>query len=351
MPTSVTRSASKSPASATPGSPAAASEKSLIDSFNRRIDYLRVSITDRCDLRCTYCLPEDFKGFEEPANWLTHPEMARLIGLFVDFGVRKIRLTGGEPLTRRGVADLAARVAALPGVTDLAMSTNGTRLVRHAADLKNAGVRRLNVSLDSLDAEKFKEITRRDALQDVLDGLDEAHKVGFDSIKINCVVHSGTPEDEVGRLLDFTLAKGFILRLIETMPLGATGQQFKHVNLNEMGARLAERYGLVSTVEHRGPGPARYWATHDNIPALGLITPMSQHFCASCNRVRLSVDGTLYLCLGQEDKVPLGAALREGASDDELRELILAGIAAKPERHEFTTAPRRIIRVMAQTGG
>jgi len=324
---------------------------SLIDSFNRRIDYLRVSVTDRCDLRCQYCMPEDFKGFEEPANWLSHAEMARLIGLFVGFGVRKVRLTGGEPLTRRGVSELAARVSALPGVADLAISTNGTRLARHAEELKQAGVRRLNVSLDTLDRATFQEITRRDRLQDVLDGLDAAHSVGFESIKINCVVHSGTDEKEIARLLDYTMSKGFILRLIETMPMGASGRQYKYVNLNEVGGRLAERFGLVSTVEHRGPGPARYWATADNIPALGLITPMSQHFCASCNRVRLSVDGTLYLCLGQENQVPLGSAMREGATDDELRKLILQGIAAKPERHEFTTAPERIIRVMAKTGG
>ena len=350
MSTLVPHSNSQSPSSDLSGSTATQS-KALIDSFNRRIDYLRVSITDRCDLRCQYCLPEDFKGFEEPANWLTHAEMARLIGLFVDFGVKKIRLTGGEPLTRRGVSELAARVSAMPGVTDLAISTNGTRLARHAAELRQAGVRRLNVSLDTLDPATFKEITRRDCLQDVLDGLDAAHQVGFDSIKINCVVHSKTDEEDVARLLDFTMQKGFILRLIETMPMGASGRQYQHVNLNEMGARLGERYGLVSTVEHRGPGPARYWATHDNIPALGLITPMSQHFCETCNRVRLSVDGTLYLCLGQENQVPLGTALRDGASDAQLRELILAGIAAKPERHEFTTAPERIIRVMAKTGG
>jgi cyclic pyranopterin phosphate synthase len=336
---------------ATISSPPAQQAGGLVDPYKRRIDYLRVSVTDRCDLRCQYCLPEDFKGFEEPANWLTHAEMARLIGLFVGLGVRKVRLTGGEPLTRRNVSELAARVAALPGVTDLAISTNGTRLARHAAELRQAGVRRLNVSLDTLDAATFKEITRRDCLDDVLHGLDVAHEVGFDSIKINCVVHSATHEDDVARLLDYTMSRGFILRLIETMPMGASGRQFKHVNLNEMGARLAARYGLVPTVEHRGPGPARYWVTHDNVPALGLITPMSQHFCETCNRVRLSVDGTLFLCLGQENQVPLGTALRDGASDEDLRKLILGGIAAKPERHEFTTAPERIIRVMAKTGG
>jgi len=323
----------------------------LVDTFNRRIDYLRVSVTDRCDLRCQYCLPEDFKGFEEPANWLSHAEMTRLIALFVSLGVKKVRLTGGEPLTRRGISELAANVAALPGITDLAISTNGTRLQRHAAELKQAGVRRLNVSLDTLNRAAFQEITRRDRLQDVLDGLSAAQAVGFESIKINCVVHSETDEAEIARLLEYTMSMGFILRLIETMPMGASGRQYRHVNLNEVGGRLAEQFGLVATVEHRGPGPARYWATADNIPALGLITPMSQHFCASCNRVRLSVDGTLYLCLGQENQVPLGTALRDGASDAELRELILAGIAAKPERHEFSTAPERIIRVMAKTGG
>lgn len=331
--------------------PAHHTTQGLMDGFNRRIDYLRVSVTDRCDLRCQYCLPEDFKDFEEPSHWLSHAEMARLVGVFVGLGVKKVRLTGGEPLTRRGVSELAARVAALPDVTDLAISTNGTRLARHAAELKQAGVRRLNVSLDTLDRDTFREITRRDRLQDVLEGLDAAHAEGFESIKINCVVHSGSDEEDIARLLGYTMSKGFILRLIETMPMGASGRQYKHVNLNEVGARLAERFGLFATVEHRGPGPARYWASVDNIPMLGLITPMSQHFCATCNRVRLSVDGTLYLCLGQENQVPLGAALREGASDDDLRALILQGIASKPERHEFTTAPERIIRVMAKTGG
>lgn len=322
----------------------------LVDPFGRRIDYLRVSITDRCDLRCQYCLPEHFNNFEEPDNWMTHAEMARLIAIFVKLGVAKIRLTGGEPLTRRGVSDLAARIAALPGVRDLAISTNGTRLVRHAEDLRKAGVQRLNVSLDSLDRATFQEITRRDRLQDVLDGLREARRVGFDPIKLNCVVHQGTPEDDVANLLDYSITNGFTLRLIEAMPIGVTGQQYQHVDLNEMASRLAERFGLVSSTEHRGPGPARYW-TRGESPVLGVITPMSQHFCASCNRVRLTVDGTLYLCLGQENQVALGAALRQGADDTELEGLIRAGIDAKPERHEFTTDRRRIIRVMAQTGG
>lgn len=341
------------PVSTPLASPAAARSPSteLIDSFGRRIDYLRVSVTDRCDLRCRYCLPKDFKGFVEPAHWLSHEEMSRLVALFVALGVSKVRLTGGEPLTRRGVAELAARIGALPGVTDLAMSTNGTRLARHAAALREAGVRRLNVSLDTLDAVAFREITGRDCLNDVLEGLDAARRERFESVKVNCVVHRETPEESVERLLQYTLANGFILRLIEPMPVGATGRLYEFVDLNEVGARLAARHGLVPTVAHRGPGPARYWVTADDVPALGVITPMSQHFCAACNRVRLTVDGTLHLCLGQENRVPLGQALRAGAGDTELRRLILAGIAAKPERHEFLSAPRRITRVMAQTGG
>ncbi|MBB5214878.1 GTP 3',8-cyclase MoaA [Parapusillimonas granuli] len=323
----------------------------LVDRFGRRIDYLRVSVTDRCDLRCQYCMPKDFKGFEEPSNWLTHDEMARLIGLFAGLGVGKVRLTGGEPLMRRGVAELAARISAMPQVRDLSLSTNGTTLARHAAALKAAGVGRLNVSLDSLDAARVREITGRDCLQDVLAGLAAARRAGFAPIKLNCVVHAQTPEAELARLLGYTLASGFILRLIETMPMGSSGQQFQPANLTLMGARLAERFGLVPALDTSDSGPARYWTAGDDLHALGVITPMSRHFCATCNRVRLSVDGTLYLCLGQENQVPLGRLMRQGADDDELIGHILAGIAAKPERHEFDTAPRRIVRFMSQTGG
>ena len=323
----------------------------LIDSFNRRISYLRVSVTDRCDLRCTYCMPKDFKGFEEPANWLTHAEMARLVGLFVDMGVKKVRLTGGEPLTRRNLTELVGRITSMPGVQDISLSTNGTMLARHAAGLKAAGVKRLNVSLDTIDAIKFREITGRDRLQDVLDGLAEARRVGFAPIKLNCVVNSETSEAELARLLSYSLASGFILRLIETMPMGSAGRQFQAANLTQMGARIAERFGLVPALDTSDSGPARYWTAGKGAPALGVITPMSQHFCESCNRVRLTVDGTLHLCLGQEDRIPLGQYLREGADDDTLRQHILAGIAAKPERHEFNTAPERIVRFMSQTGG
>lgn len=323
----------------------------LIDGFGRRIDYLRVSVTDRCDLRCSYCLPKDFKGFETPANWLRHDEMARLVGVFVGLGISKVRLTGGEPLLRRGVAGLARDIAAMPGLTDLSVSTNGTQLARHADALRAAGVTRLNISLDTLDAAAFSQITGRDCLDSVLAGLAAARQAGYSPIKLNSVVHAATPEAEVRRLLDYAVAQGFVLRLIEPMPMGECGRGFTHTDLNALGARLAADAGLVPALAGSGAGPARYWTAGEGAPVLGVITPMSRHFCATCNRVRLGVDGTLYLCLGQEAQVPLGRLLRGGASDADLVRAIRAGIAAKPERHDFVSRPERIVRFMAQTGG
>lgn len=324
---------------------------SLVDSFGRRIDYLRVSVTDRCDLRCTYCLPKDFKGYEEPADWLTHAEMKRLVGIFVGLGVEKVRLTGGEPLLRRGIADLAAGIAALPGLTDLSLSSNGTQLARHAVALHAAGVRRLNISLDTLDANCFARITGRDCLADVLEGLTAAKEAGFAPIKLNMVVQSDINEAEVERMVEFSIQHGFILRLIETMPIGDTGREASYVDLSTLGQRMAQRFGLLPQVLGAGSGPARYWSSVDGHMSLGVITPMSQHFCAACNRVRLSVNGTLYLCLGQEDKLDLGMLMLSGSSDAELRWHIREAISRKPERHEFNTRPEKIIRFMSQTGG
>lgn len=323
----------------------------LIDSFQRRIDYLRVSVTDRCDLRCTYCLPKGFKGFEEPAHWLRHDEMSRLVGLFVGLGVSKVRLTGGEPLLRRGVTDLARQIAALPGLRDLSVSSNGTQLARHAAGLREAGVSRLNISLDSLDADCFARITGRDCLSDVLDGLRAAREVGFRPIKLNMVVQADVNVDEVQRMVAFAIEQGFVLRLIEPMPVGDTGRATKGIDLSNLGERLAEQHGLLPEIMGQGAGPARYWCTPDRQMSLGVITPMSQHFCEACNRVRLGVDGTLYLCLGQNDQVPLGRMMRDGASDEELVVAIHEGIRVKPERHEFNERPQQIVRFMSQTGG
>ncbi|MFW9616979.1 GTP 3',8-cyclase MoaA [Aquabacterium sp.] len=323
----------------------------LIDSFHRRIDYLRVSVTDRCDLRCTYCMPKGFKGFEEPEHWLRHDEMARLVGLFVSQGVSKVRLTGGEPLLRRGVTDLARQLTSMSGLHDLSVSSNGTQLAHLAGPLKEAGVHRLNISLDSLDPACFARITGRDCLTDVLQGLKVAREVGFNPIKLNMVVQANVNVSEVVRMVAFAIEHGFVLRLIEPMPIGDTGRATAGVNLTRLGEQLADQYGLVPEILGRGAGPARYWCTADRRMSLGVITPMSQHFCEACNRVRLGVDGTLYLCLGQNDQVPLGKMMREGASDEALLDAIHQGIAAKPERHEFNEKPQQIVRFMSQTGG
>ena len=323
----------------------------LIDSFHRRMDYLRVSVTDRCDLRCTYCMPKGFKGFEEPEHWLRHDEMARLVGLFVSQGVSKVRLTGGEPLLRRGVTDLARQLTSMSGLHDLSVSSNGTQLAHLAGPLKEAGVHRLNISLDSLDPACFARITGRDCLTDVLQGLKVAREVGFNPIKLNMVVQANVNVSEVVRMVAFAIEHGFVLRLIEPMPIGDTGRATAGVNLTRLGEQLADQYGLVPEILGRGAGPARYWCTADRRMSLGVITPMSQHFCEACNRVRLGVDGTLYLCLGQNDQVPLGKMMREGASDEALLDAIHQGIAAKPERHEFNEKPQQIVRFMSQTGG
>ncbi|TJZ79075.1 GTP 3',8-cyclase MoaA [Chitiniphilus eburneus] len=323
----------------------------LIDRYGRRVSYLRVSVTDRCDLRCAYCLPQGFHGYQEPAHWLTFDELTRLVGAFVRLGVGRVRLTGGEPLLRRDLPRLAQRLKALPGLADLSLSTNGTQLDRHAHALKQAGVDRINVSLDSLDRACVTDITGRDTLAAVMAGLGAARAAGLSPIKLNMVALQGVNDHEIERMAEFCFAHGFILRLIETMPMGHTGRDARHLDLAPVRERLVARFGLEPEALELGGGPARYWRTADGDGRIGFITPISQHFCASCNRVRLAVDGTLYLCLGQEDKFEFRPLLRGGASDAELADAIHHALQRKPERHEFREAPDRIVRFMSQTGG
>ncbi len=322
----------------------------LIDPYGRSIDYVRLSVTDRCDLRCTYCMPEDFKGFEEPSHWLNFDEIERLIGAFARLGVKRVRLTGGEPLLRRDLPKLAARLSALPGIEDLSLSTNATQLAKHAQALKHAGVSRLNVSLDSLKRERVEKINGRDVFDRIMAGLDAAHTVGFDHIKLNMVAMAGVNDDEIDTMVEFAMRGRYILRLIETMPMGDTGRASSFLDLQPVKTRLAQKYGLVET-KLAGGGPARYLGTADGRFNIGFITPLSQHFCGTCNRVRISVDGTLYLCLGQEDKLEFGPMLRAGASDAEIEQAILGAVARKPERHEFREAPMKLVRFMSMTGG
>ncbi|MGD9586632.1 MAG: GTP 3',8-cyclase MoaA [Brachymonas sp.] len=327
------------------------SSASLQDRYGRTVDYLRVSVTDKCDLRCTYCMPRRFRGFEEPEHWLTFDEIERVVAAFVRMGTRRVRLTGGEPLLRRGLPELAGRLSALPGMEDLSLTTNGTQLARQAHALRAAGVRRLNVSLDSLRADCVQAITGSDCLQPVLDGLHAARDAGFERIKINMVPLEGVNVQDIETMAQWCMNEGFVLRLIEAMPMGETGRAARGLALGPLLAQLQPRLGLLPAIEPLGGGPARYWRNPATGFTLGLITPMSQHFCATCNRVRLSVDGTLYLCLGQEDRVELRPLLRAGCSDAELEATLRAAIDRKPERHDFLARPEKIVRFMSMTGG
>lgn len=323
----------------------------LQDRFGRRIDYVRLSVTDRCDLRCNYCIPKGFKDFEEPSHWLTFDEIERVIGAFARLGTRRVRLTGGEPLLRRGVTELAARLSALPGLDDLSLSTNATQLARHAQALKAAGVSRLNVSLDSLRRDCMTEVTGRDSLPQILDGLMAAKAAGLAPIKINMVAMQGVNEHDIEAMVGFCIEHGFILRLIEAMPMGDTGRNAQYLDVQPVLARLRDTFGLTPQTATLGGGPARYWATADGRFTLGVISPISQHFCATCNRVRLSVDGVLYMCLGQEESVELRPLLRAGISDADLQQVLRQAIELKPERHVFASAPGKVVRIMAKTGG
>lgn len=325
--------------------------RGLIDPFGRTVEYVRLSVTDRCDLRCFYCLPADYRGLSEPEEWLSFEEIERLIGAFVCLGVRRVRITGGEPLVRKNLPVLAGRLARIPGLLDLSLSTNAVGLTRHAAALRSAGVRRLNVSLDSLRPERFRQITRGN-LDKVLRGLIAARQAGFSPIKINMVVMQGLNDDEIEDMIEFCIEHGFTLRLIETMPVGNTGRSAAshYLDLQTVRQRLAQRYELISGVVPGG-GPARYVQVAGTGLHIGFITPISQHFCETCNRVRLAVDGTLYLCLGQDDKFEFRPLLRAGISDAELLDAVQHAIALKPERHEFRERPQQIVRFMARTGG
>jgi cyclic pyranopterin phosphate synthase len=325
--------------------------QALVDGCGRTVEYLRLSVTDRCDLRCSYCLPKGFRDFTEPADWLAPEEIARVVGVFARLGVSRVRLTGGEPLTRKRIVDIAAGIAATPAIADLSLSTNATRLATMAGDLRTAGVARLNVSLDTLDRAEYARLTGKDCLDQVLAGLSAASEAGFKLVKINMVALPGLTVEAVEAMIDFCMARGFILRLIEAMPMGDAGRGAGFLSLASIEKALLERHPLRAALVPGG-GPARY-LRHDDNPrfTIGFITPRSQHFCSTCNRVRMTVDGSLHLCLGHEERFDLRDMMRDGSSDDEIAAAIAAALQRKPARHEFDAAPWRTIRVMAATGG
>jgi cyclic pyranopterin phosphate synthase len=330
----------------------------MLDPFGRRITYLRVSVTDRCDLRCVYCMAEDMT-FLPKAEILTLEELDRLCGAFIGLGVEKIRLTGGEPLVRRNVVQLFRSLGARlgpGGLQELTVTTNGTQLVKLAGDLAAAGVRRINVSLDTLDPSRFAAITRWGRIEQTLDGIFAAKAAGL-AVKINAVALKGVNEDEYDRMLAWCGEHGLDLTLIETMPLGEiTGDRTdQYLPLSLVRSRLRRTWTLEET-DYRTGGPARYYVVKETGRRIGFITPMTHNFCESCNRVRLTCTGTLYMCLGQEDAADLRRVLRDPTVDEAgLREAILEAIARKPKGHDFVIDRRHnrpaLARHMSVTGG
>ena len=329
----------------------------MIDPFGRAISYLRVSVTDRCDFRCVYCMSENM-AFLPKADLLTLEELDRLCTAFVVKGVRKLRLTGGEPLVRRGIMTLFASLSRhlhAGALDELTLTTNGSQLPKYAAELKDYGIRRINVSLDTLDANKFRAITRWGELDKVMAGIDSAQAAGL-QIKINAVALKGVNEDEIPAIVEWAHGRGMDITLIEVMPLGDVGEGRldQYLPLSIVRARLSERFTLED-IDYRTGGPARYTRVQETGGRLGFITPLTHNFCESCNRVRITCTGTLFMCLGQEDAADLRAPLRASEGNELLYRAIDEAITRKPKGHDFVIDRRHkrpaLHRHMSVTGG
>jgi GTP 3',8-cyclase len=343
--------------SATDFDRAGAMPRPLIDPFARAITYLRVSVTDRCDFRCVYCMSEHMT-FLPKVDLLTLEELDRLCSAFVAKGVTKLRLTGGEPLVRRGIMTLVASLSrhlTSGALKELTLTTNGSQLEKHAAELKDHGIERINVSIDTLDPDKFRAITRWGDLGKVLKGVDAAQKAGL-KVKINAVALKGVNEDELADMTAWAHGRGMDLTLIEVMPLGETGESRldQYLPLSLARARLSERYTLED-IDYRTGGPARYVRVKETGGRLGLITPLTHNFCESCNRVRITCTGTLYMCLGQNDAADLRSPLRASEGDVPLHAAIDEAIGRKPKGHDFIIDRNHqrpaVSRHMSVTGG
>jgi GTP 3',8-cyclase len=329
----------------------------LVDPFGRAITYVRVSVTDRCDFRCVYCMSEDMH-FLPKRDVLSLEELDRLCSAFIALGTRKLRITGGEPLVRRDIMILfrsLSRHLASGALDELTLTTNGSQLQRYAAELSDCGVRRVNVSLDTLDATKFRAITRWGDLDKVLAGIDAADRAGLD-VKLNAVALKGFNDREAGDMIAWAHGRGFDITFIEVMPLGeiATQRIDQYLPLSQLRAKLSHRFTLQPS-EHVSGGPARYFDVRETGGRLGFITPLTHNFCESCNRVRVTCTGTLYMCLGQEDAADLREPLRRSAGDDLVSAAIRAAIQRKPRGHDFTidrvTRHAAVARHMSVTGG
>ncbi len=326
----------------------------LVDGFGRRVRYLRISVTDRCDFRCVYCMAEKVT-FLPRAQLLTLEEIAMLSQVFVELGVEKIRLTGGEPLVRQGVLTLVQKLGDLEGLRELAMTTNGSGLVKHAEALRLAGLDRLNISLDSLKPERFKALTRTGDLSQVVAGIRAARRAGFQSIKLNAVLLKGRNDDEILDLVNFARNEEVDISFIEEMPLGAISEHNRgetFLSTDMVRENIENHYQLLPTTETT-LGPSRYYRMGGSQSRIGFISPHSHNFCADCNRVRVTAEGRLLLCLGNEHSVDLRAVMRRYPGDTQrLKTSILAAMEKKPERHHFTTdGDVQIVRFMNATGG
>jgi GTP 3',8-cyclase len=326
----------------------------LRDKFGRTVNYVRISVTDRCDFRCVYCMAEEME-FVPRAQLLTLEELARIAQAFSELGVGKIRITGGEPLVRRNVLKLFRDIGALPGVHELVLTTNGSQLAHMAGDLRAAGVRRINISLDSLNEERFRRITRVGELTTVLKGIAAAQAAGFERVKLNSVILRNRNDDEVNDLVGFAVDRGMDICFIEEMPLGVIGDHDRaeaYVSSDEILGMLGKTHTLIPTTESTG-GPARYFRIPSTQTRVGFISPHSHNFCDTCNRVRLTCEGRLLLCLGQEHSVDLRHVLRANPGELEpVKQAIRNAMDIKPKGHEFDLAVKPVIfRHMNVTGG
>lgn len=326
----------------------------LIDAFGRTVDYIRLSITDRCDFRCTYCMGEEM-SFLPRDEVLSLEECARIVKAFVSLGVSKVRITGGEPLVRKNAIWLFEEIGKMSGVRELVTTTNGSQLEQQAEALKQAGVKRINISLDSLNNARFKAITRVGELEKVLRGIQAAKKVGFENIKLNTVLMRGINDDETLELVQFAINQKIDISFIEEMPIGDVNHQRNDsfVSNTETLATIQATYPMISSSLNTG-GPARYWQVENSSSKIGFISPHSHNFCEACNRVRISCKGELYLCLGQEDKIELMPILRAHPNNDEpLIQAIIDSMSIKPKGHDFDLqrATPAVVRFMSHTGG
>lgn len=328
--------------------------KGLIDTYNRKIDYIRISVTDRCNLRCIYCMPSEGVREITHSEILTYEEIIRILSIATQLGIKKVRITGGEPLVRKGIPSLIKTISNLGAIEEISLTTNGVLLKRFAKELKDAGLQRLNISLDSMDPKKYEEITRGNHLSDVWEGIKISEELGFSPIKINMVPIRGFNDDEIKEFAALTFDKPHHIRFIEFMPTGAKDiwSKEKYISTKELKEIISKLGELMPIKNEWGSGPAKNFKLPDAKGVIGFISAISDHFCAGCNRLRLTSDGKLRPCLFSDSEIDLKKALREGCDDNELQRLLLLGLQIKPEKHHINESdPNAIERPMSAIGG